>query len=241
MLTSKRALTFPDLLNVRDLGGCITRTGALTGRRSLIRADDLEQLTPAGVRAVLDYGVRTVIDLRWPAEVQAHPSVFQVDPGDVRYVHISLLGASEAEWRSLRPQTPKEMWNCVVLDYAKQGIYEVMGTIAHAPADSLLFHCVAGKDRTGFIAALLLDLAEVELQEIADDYTVSTENLREAYLATRSDDLEVALERLRCPAEQVYNMMAYLNQYYGGTSGYLREIGLSEREIRRVKERLEGH
>jgi protein-tyrosine phosphatase len=241
MLTSKRTLTFPNLLNVRDLGGCVTPTGERTLWRSLLRADDLEQLTPEGVKAMLDYGVRTVIDLRWPAEAEAHPSIFQVDPGDVHYLHISLLGASEAEWRSLRPQTTKKMWNCMVLDYAQKGICKVIGTIAHAPDGGLLFHCVAGKDRTGIIAALLLALADVELEEIADDYTISTENLREAYLATISDDPEAALERLNCPPEQVYNMVAYLNDRYGGAEGYLREIGLSEREIRQVRKRLRAN
>ncbi len=239
MLKSKRALTFPNLLNVRDLGGCLTRTGELTRWRSLLRADDLEQLAPAGVKALLAYGVRTVIDLRWPAEAEAHPSVFQVDPGDVQYIHISLLGASEAEWRSFRPRVSKEKWNCILLDYAQPGIRQVMEAIAQAPTEGLLFHCLAGKDRTGLIAALLLALAEVELREIVDDYTVSTENLREAYFVTNAADREAALEGLKCPPEQIYNMVAYLTDHYGGASGYLREIGLSEDEIRRVRERLQ--
>jgi protein-tyrosine phosphatase len=238
VLKLKRALTFPNLLNVRDLGGCVTRAGGQTCWRSLLRADDLEQLTPAGVKAMLAYGVRTVIDLRWPAEAEAHPTIFQVDPGDVRYIHISLLGPSEAEWRSSRPQVAKEMWNCMVLDYAQPGIRQVMEAIAHAPTQGLLFHCLAGKDRTGIIAALLLGLAEVELREIVDDYTLSTENLREAPFVTNAADREAMLEGLKCPPEQIHTMMAHLTDSYGGVSNYLREIGLGEDEIRRVRERL---
>lgn len=76
MPKSKRALSFPHLLNGRDLGGCPIRRGELTRWRSLLRADDLVQLSPAGVKAILDYGVRTVIDLRWPTEAEAAPSIF---------------------------------------------------------------------------------------------------------------------------------------------------------------------
>lgn len=187
---------------------------------------------------MLDYGVRTVIDLRWPAEAGAHPTIFQIDPGEVRYIHISLLGASEAEWRSFRPQVSKERWNCMVLDYAQPGIRQALEAIAQAPAEGLLFHCLAGKDRTGIIAALLLALAEVELQEIVDDYTLSTENLREAPFIINAADRAAALEGLKCPPEQIHNMMAHLNDHYGGTSNYLRGIGLSEDEIRQVRERL---
>lgn len=239
MLKSKRALSFPDLLNVRDLGGCATRRGEPTRWRSLLRADDLVQLSPAGVKAMLDYGVRTVIDLRWPAEAEAAPSIFQVEPGDVHYLPISLLGASEAEWRAHRPPVSKEKWNCIVLDYAQPGIRAVVQAIAHAPEGGLLFHCVAGKDRTGIIAALLLALVEVELREIVEDYTLSTENLREAHFITNAADREAALESLRCPPEQIYHMLAHLDERYGGAAGYLTAIGLSEPEIRQLRKRLE--
>jgi protein-tyrosine phosphatase len=238
MLNSTRALSFPNLLNVRDLGGCATRQGELTRWRSLLRADELAQLTPAGVKAMLDYGVRTVIDLRWPAEAEAAPSIFQVDPGEVHYLPISLLGASEAEWRTHRPQVNKDQWNCMALDYAQPGIRAVMRAMATAPEDGLVFHCAAGKDRTGFIAALLLALAEVNLQEIVEDYTISTENLREAYLAAGAEDRAAALERLNCPPEQIYNMLAYLGERYGGAAAYLGEIGLSEAEIEQISKRL---
>jgi hypothetical protein len=58
-------LHFPCLLNARDLGGCTIRGGALTRARSILRTDDPWRLTPPGMRALLDYGVRSVIDLRW--------------------------------------------------------------------------------------------------------------------------------------------------------------------------------
>ncbi|HEX8783009.1 MAG TPA: tyrosine-protein phosphatase, partial [Steroidobacteraceae bacterium] len=58
------ALQFPNLLNARDLGGYPTSDGAHTRWRSLVRADDLSQLTAEGLTALADYGVRTILDLR---------------------------------------------------------------------------------------------------------------------------------------------------------------------------------
>jgi hypothetical protein len=129
MLNSQRRLPFPNLLNARDLGGRPTRDGQHTRWRSLLRADDLRQLTPDGVQAVLAHGVRTVIDLRWPAEAELHPSVFQHAPNGLQYVHLSLLGESEAAWHERRPKAPREWWNSVVLDWAQPEIAAILRTM----------------------------------------------------------------------------------------------------------------
>src|SRR5207253_11363723 len=74
MQDHERLLHFPNLLNARDLGGYPTVDGAQTSWRSLVRADDQAQLTAEGVRALADYGVKTVVDLRWPEESALYPS-----------------------------------------------------------------------------------------------------------------------------------------------------------------------
>jgi protein-tyrosine phosphatase len=239
MLHSQRRLLFPDLLNARDLGGCPTRDGQHTRWRSLLRADDLHQLRPDGVEALLAYGVRTVIDLRWPVEAELHPSVFQQQSDGLQYVHLSLLGESEAAWHERRPKAPREWWNTVVLDRAQPEVAAILRTIAQASEGGVLFHCMAGKDRTGVIAALLLALADVEPAAIADDYVVSTENLREATLAAHPEaERDAVLDSIRCPPEQVHNMLAHLDRRYGGPAGYLDAIGLSQPEARRIRARL---
>ena len=110
--------------------------------------------------------------------------------------------------------------------------------IAAASAGPLLFHCVAGKDRTGVIAALLLALADVVPGAIAADYAASTDNLRQAYLHRyRDGDPAAIIEAVRCPEEAVYNMLAYLDRA-GGIRGYLGAIGLDAAEIARLRARL---
>jgi protein-tyrosine phosphatase len=236
---SVRKLSFPRLLNARDLGGRLTRDGLRTRERSLLRTDDLWKLTPAGARAILAYGVTTVIDLRWPEELDVRPSVFQRGASGVRYTHVSLLDGSEAAWSSKTPAVPKERWNCVALDHAGPEIAEVLRLVADSSEGVVVFHCAAGKDRTGLIAAMLLAIADVVPSEIAEDYSLSTEYIRDAYLAAHPRERWPAiLEDIRCPPEQVYNMLAHLDAKYGGAAGYLRRAGLSAAELDRIRSRL---
>jgi protein-tyrosine phosphatase len=231
-------LRFPELLNARELGGYPTLDGAMTRWRSLLRADDLVQLTSEGMRALADYGVHTVIDLRWPGEAAAKPHPLARGGHGVRYHQVSLLTGSEMEWASLCGECQKEMWKCAVLEHTRPQLKDVLQLIADAGEGPLLFHCVAGKDRTGLIAALLLALADVLPEAIVEDYAASTAQLAEAYML-RYSNLERAeiLEALRCPGQGVHNMLDYLAKY-GGAAGYLSAIGLGAATIARLRARL---
>lgn len=231
-------LRFPGLINVRELGGLPTRDGATTRPRSLLRADDLVQLTDEGVQALADYGVRTVVDLRWPGEVAMKPHPLARNRQGVRYHQISLLANDEMQWASLSSECTKETLNCAVLEHTRPQLKEVLEVIAAASPEPLVFHCVAGKDRTGLIAALLLALADVEPDAIAADYAASTAQLTDAYLQRYSNlERSEILEALRCPEEGVHNMLTYLSQY-AGAAGYLGAIGLSNATITRLRARL---
>lgn len=229
---------FPSLLNARDLGGHPTVDGAVTRRRSLLRADDLAQLSPEGLEALADYGLETVLDLRWPEEIAAAPSpVPQRLPG-VRYVCVSLLADNPAQWSALGGHCAKEQWKCTVLERLQPQLKQALAAIIAAGPGPLLFHCVAGKDRTGVIAALLLALAGAIPAAIAADYAASTTNLRDAYLHRYRDaDPAAIIEVVRCPEESVYNMLDYLSRA-GGPHAYLRSIGFGESEISRLRARL---
>jgi protein-tyrosine phosphatase len=233
-----RALEFPDLLNARDLGGHPTIDGARTRWRSLLRADDLAQLTPAGLDALADYGVGTVLDLRWPEEAARHPSPVPAALPHLRCERISLLTHTEDEWRLRSRDAAKELWKCVVLEHVRAELRQVLAFIAGAPPEPLLFHCVAGKDRTGLIAALLLALADATPEAIAADYAASTDNLRDGYLERYPQiERERILEALRCPEEGAYNMLRFL-EAAGGVRDYMEQTGLSPGEIARLRGRL---
>jgi protein-tyrosine phosphatase len=232
-------LHFPRLLNARDLGGCTIKGGAQTRARSLLRTDDLWKLTAEGLRALLDYGVRSIIDLRWPHELASRPSIFQRGVDGVSYTNVSLLDGTESAWNAKSPGVPKEKWNCAVLDHSQTEVARAMRAVADAPQGVVLFHCAAGKDRTGALAALLLAAADVEPEEIAEDYSVSTDYIRDAYLAAHPPEARAAiLEDVRCPPEQIYNMLEHLDRRYGGIINYLTVIGLRADEIENIRNRL---
>jgi|SRR5579863_900881 len=233
-----RFLDFPGLLNARDLGGYPTTDGSQTRWRSLLRSDDLAQLTTAGLQALDHYGVETVVDLRWQEEISLNPSPLAEQGLRIRYVNISLLASTPARWRQLSQNCDKEMWKCLVLEQARAELRDVLRVIATASPGPLLFHCVAGKDRTGIVAAVLLALADTWPEAIAYDYAASTTMLSNAYLKRYADaDPRDVLENVRCPEEAVHNMLEYLDRQ-GGIRGYLSEIGLSDLEIDRLRARL---
>jgi len=190
------------------------------------------------VQALADYGVRTILDLRWPEEAARYPSPVPAWLPELRYARISLLTHTEDEWRLRSRDAGKELWKCAVLEHVRAELRHVLGFIAAAPPEPLLFHCVAGKDRTGLVAALLLALAEVTPEAIARDYSVSAENLRDGYLRRYAEvGRDRILDALRCPEEGAYNMLAFLERA-GGVRAYLAQIGLSAQEIARLRARL---
>ena len=204
----------------------------------MLRADDLAQLDAAGLQALADYGVRTILDLRWPEEAERHPSPVPGALPRVRYKRISLLNHTEDEWRLRSRDAAKELWKCVVLEHVRHELRQVLSFIAAAPPEPLLFHCVAGKDRTGLVAALLLTLADATPQDIARDYAESAENLRAGYLERYADTApERILEALRCPEEGALNMLSFLERA-GGVQAYLAHIGLTAEEIAHLRARL---
>jgi protein-tyrosine phosphatase len=239
MYDQKRLLDFPSLLNARDLGGYPTVDGSTTRWRSLLRSDDLAQLTLAGVHAFATYGIETVVDLRWPEEVALSPTPITRVLKHIRYEQISLLADTPDEWRVRRADsTAKELWHRAMLEGVRAELAKVLRVIATATPGPLLFHCVAGKDRTGLIAALLLAVADVKPDAIAYDYAASTENLREAYLRRYADAKpEAIIDAVQCPEEGVHNMLAYLAKF-GGARAYLEEIGLLPEEITALRSRL---
>jgi protein-tyrosine phosphatase len=236
----KRLLSFPELLNARDLGGYPTVDGSRTRWRSLIRSDDLSQLTAAGLQALSSFGIETVVDLRWPDEVAESPSpVLTAAFRHIRYEPFSLCTPTQDEWRARRAgSSAKVLWNRAMVEHLRAEIRHVLETVATASSGPLLFHCVAGKDRTGVIAALLLAVADVVPEAIAYDYAASFENLRAAYLERYADaDAEALIEALQCPEEGIHNMLAYLEEF-GGARGYLEAIGMDSEHIARLRARL---
>jgi protein-tyrosine phosphatase len=211
----------------------------------VIRADQLGRLTPQGQRALLDYGVCTIIDLRAPKEAQQKPSAFTGPtsslegptylnvPLEKYYPHVSAL---------INKATTRAEVYCIILDNYPDAVADVIRAIANAQPGGVVIHCRAGKDRTGIVTGLLLSLAGVPVETIAADYAESQKCLWPLYqkiVAKAGDEKKVGFWlRPTATAEMMHKMLAHVDTRYGGVDKYLEEAGLSSIEIERLKSRL---
>lgn len=179
--------------NFRDLGG-YPALGGLTVRRGRVyRSDALHRLTPRGTQALSALDITTVIDLRAPAEVSRR--AWQPPPGwRGKHLHIPLRPAIP-DWTAYS-KAQLDAPGFAALHYletvkhgraAVEAVVQVLADPARLPA---VFHCAAGKDRTGIIAALVLTLLGVPARHVADDYVLSNVATRrwEATIAAGGHD-----------------------------------------------------
>ena len=177
----QRHLEWEGVYNARDLGGLTTREGRLTRSHQLIRSDALDGLTATGWAAVWAYGVRTVIDLRDDPEIAPDASP---RPRGLTTIRLPLDGSADREfWKAWKsgPQFGTPLYYQPHLDRMPERSAAVITAIADAPPGGVVFHCAGGRDRSGQIAMLVLALADVLPDEIADDYALSAQRLHARY------------------------------------------------------------
>ncbi len=234
-------LAWDACLNVRDLGGLTTREGRRVRRGALIRSDQLCRLKDRGRLALVAHGVRTVIDLRTPAEVAKDPDPVWHEHG-VDYALVPQQ--SEELWREMSSVTrTRAERDAFVLDRRAEQIVEMSRVVAHAAPGGVLIHCLAGKDRTGIAVALLLGLVGVDDAQIAEDYALSEAGLSDeldAALAAAPDDEERArlVRSYGARPETMLSTLAHLRARHGGAEAYLARAGLVSADIERIRERL---
>lgn len=237
-----RILAWEGCLNVRDLGGYATADGRETHWGAFVRSDNLTPLTEAGRAALVAYGVRTIVDLRRPDEVEEYPNPFAgSNRHGISYVNVPFedpLAGPPAEPATLADHY-REM-----LDRFKRRVGMVMQAMARASAGCVLLHCRGGQDRTGIISALLLDLVAVPRQTIGEDYALTAECLRpwsEEWLAHgpgKRAEREQELATYTPRAEIMIQVLNDLDQQHGGVESYLLGAGVSPPDIARLRERL---
>ena len=246
-------MNWPDCRNTRDLGGLPTSRG-FTRSGVVVRSDNVASLTPEGRQAMIDYGVVTVIDLRSDSEVKGSPgppfSRFQstspvvssgsTADGTPDYLHLALIDDATAAVLNDAPTMPERY--ALMLDKRQAAVGAIFDGIA-ASEGPVLFHCFAGKDRTGLIAALMLSLAGVEPEAIGADYAQTDIQLAGRYqewlaTATTPERLESMREELRCPPEWILSTLEHVERRWGGVEAYLEAAGLSLSTITRLQSKL---
>lgn len=168
-----RALAVDGLANARDLGGIPRRTGEPTPSGVFFRSENLDQATPAGWEQLYAAGIRTVVDLRQAAE---RATDTQPRPDWLATVHVDLDGLENtAFWADYWDNglVGTALYFLPHLAAMPERSGAALAALATAGPGGVLFHCMAGRDRTGQIALLLLAIADADPDAIVEDYLES--------------------------------------------------------------------
>lgn len=225
--------------NVRELGGLPTMDGRQTLWRAFLRSDDISKLTDADITTLLDYGVNTVIDLRSKSEVTNQPDRLG-EENDVTNINLSFMQETDLSPQGIENMSKIEMGD-MYIEMLKR--HEIVGAIftaiAQAQPGCILFHCAAGKDRTGVLAMLLLMLAGVDKRDCINNYAQTYQNLLrdERFLSALGEN--ITLPMLESRPEYLEKAYTYIESN-GGITTYLKSCGLSEELLDIINERLTG-
>jgi protein-tyrosine phosphatase len=213
-LTRNRVLVWDGCVNVRDLGGLPLEGGGETCFGVVVRADSIRGLTERGRQALLDYGVRSAIDLRAPDELAADPPV----DAPIPVVRVP-LALSNLDWPSMRAGY------LGLLESRRPRFAEVMALLSRVEKP-VVVHCQGGRDRTGLVVALLLALAGVDYETIAADHALSDESwapyLDAFYAEADSEQERERRRRITAPAGRTMaEILQEVDRLYGGVAHYL--------------------
>jgi protein-tyrosine phosphatase len=239
---SPKLIPLEGCLNFRDLGGYAGEGGTIRCGQ-IYRADDLSKLSAADIARIEELGISIVIDLRSAEELDRAPNPTRGRPG-FAYHHIPLLdGLNSAPGRPPEIQSLPEMYKSL-LPNAPAQIGRVFQVLGGREGRALVFHCTAGKDRTGVIAALILNLCGVADEDIIADYALTYERMRPFFdvMTRRAREAGIVIPEhvLRSDPAFMEEFLAFLRQTYGGAESYLLSAGLSAGDLADLRGSLLG-
>lgn len=239
-MTAPGALSWAGCLNVRDLGGLPTVDGRRIRTGALIRSDSPHWLTAEGVQAVRAAPVRRIIDLRSLEEIELDPSPLADSPG---YLALPLIDPAREHERDPEIEQTHPATYIGSLRRNRERIVAAVAAVADAPEGAVLVHCHSGKDRTGIVVALALEVAGVAAADIAADYALSAACLQgrlDPWLDSIEDEeqRERARAMTRTDPETMLEFLRVLDERYGGATAYLRDGGMTAAQVARLGARL---
>lgn len=242
----ERTIAFEAVFNFRDLGGYPAREGCAVQWRKLFRADGLHRLRTDEGEQFRSLGIATVIDLRTDEEVRERGR-FPSEVARVEYHHLPMFDV-EPEWHAYDDlESPGYLANRYeeMLHTGRRSVTRTLQILSRPEAFPVVFHCAAGKDRTGITAAVVLGLLGVPDEVIADDYALSHEAMARMNAWAEVHTPEV-MERIAAypPAvggavpETMTRFLALVRAQHGSVEGMVRDLGLSEATVAAVRANL---
>ena len=255
--TSDRFINIEGSINLRDFGGYPTRDGKIVKRGLLFRCGALSGIPQSAYSAFAELKIGVICDLRSQTEADEMPTP-ERSPFDSR-VHIPIWPGSSAQFQeSLQNKRPEpkefiEFMQNVTRDIARDHV-EAYRTLVAELIDTdrgFLLHCSAGKDRTGFGAAIILKILNVADELIFEDYLISNqaselgENMKKKMLeqaSARGEDIQPDdyIIGVLSGVRKEYLEAAFLeiDEHFDGISGYMDAIGVNETAQSQLRQRL---
>jgi protein-tyrosine phosphatase len=229
--------------NFRDLGGLPTSDGATTRWRRVFRSDTLQELTEQDVKVLRgDIGLATIIDLRTTREIRNEGrGPLEVEP--VAYVNLPFIADLEVQ-----DEVPDAVERDVLADYrhmldtAGHIIAEAVHTVAVSDGP-VVFHCAAGKDRTGILAAIIELLVGVPRRVVVGDYELTNQVIEQicerlARFDTYTNVRVNPWSHFRCQPAVMEGFVDLLDERHGGAAGWARDTGLDDADIIHLRDLL---
>jgi protein-tyrosine phosphatase len=241
----QRVIELEGCLNFRDLGGYPTVDGRTVRWRQLFRSDALHLLSAADIARVRDeLRIGDVIDLRSSAEIRSDGRG-PLGSEPIRFHHLPLFdGDTRRGGEESAAYTLADRY-VLLAEFAKDAIARVLTTLAETDAPAV-YHCAAGKDRTGVISAVLLGVLGVKDEIIVADYAATQENLDaiiERLMASEGYQTMLSAlppDTLHAQPETMITLLARVRERYGSMRDYARAAGVSDASIHRLEARLLG-
>ncbi len=226
-----RHLPLDGTRNVRDVGGYPAAGGRRTRWRTLLRSDELTTLPEHAQAELVELGLRQVVDLRWPDEADRSPNVFRRSES-VRYTSIPLLADDPTPHAGLAGMYRH------VFDVRAPQLAAVARALLEPGGLPAIVGCAAGKDRTGVVIALLLDLAGVPTEVIVEDYALTAGYFASPRSRVEPPDWRHEPLDLESSPPLMAQALAHLDRAHGGARALLRRQGIADDDIDRLVDHL---
>jgi protein-tyrosine phosphatase len=243
----RRLVRLDAVHNFRDMGGYPTVDGRVTRWGRLFRADGLYRLTGDDLDRVRELGLRTVVDLRTQEELDER-GTFPVNEHPVAFHHVPVITNTWVFEDAQGEDDPAAFLERAYLSMLEEGeerLAEAMLKLAEPDALPAVFHCAAGKDRTGMLAMMLLGSLEVQ-----DDYIIADYSLTEAGMVrmrewAQREHPEIYQRIASGPAifsaavpEAMRRMLAHVREAHGSVLGFVAALGVPDAAVERLRAEL---
>ena len=219
-------------LNTWDLGGTLTKDGLIINSNCIIRSDYNSILPPSqnDINYLISNKITTIIDIRSYKEIKSTKNHFE-SLNNFKYFNYPIEEGSEI------PKTIDDVPKSYMEIACSKNIKYILEKIANSE-NGVLFHCSAGKDRTGVVTTIIYMLCNVSEKEIIRDYMISKENLRNKFEQLKSNNPNIDINIIIPKESYIITFMKLFNEKFGDINKYLDIIDVSINNRMKLKNKL---